>query len=47
MEDNVNVKAPVQQKRGRKPKAAKEEHSNIDSVTLENSELEHTIEQPT
>jgi len=41
-----NIKAPVQQKRGRKPKAAKEEHSNIDSVTLENSQLEHTVELP-
>ena len=39
---NVNVKAPVQQKRGRKPKASKEEHSNIDSVTLENSQLENS-----
>ena len=27
-------------KRGRKPKSSKEEHNNIDSITLENSQQE-------
>lgn len=32
-------------KRGRKPKFVKEEHNNIDSITLENSQLEEHIQR--